>query len=718
MSTISAGTTSTTAFKVTSDTTGSLLLKTGASGVTAVDIDASQVVTIGNIAVTGGTINNTIIGGTTAAAGSFTTLTTASTVTLNGGTVNGVAYLNGSKNLTTGSALTFDGTNLGIGTSSPGYKLDVNTVGGSAATVRLNGNDQANVRLRLENGGSGGRTWEIVGGLPGANNANFSIRDVTGSTTPLTIDSSGNVGIGTSSPADKLEVRFSTNGYITASNSTDTNTGIKLSNTGRSYGIFTDGGSGSSDSLRFYDFTAAAERMRIDSSGNVGIGTSSPTAKLHVSGGRTLAITGNENYSLGIGRESNTNAYYLGVHSTSSPNLLFSNNAGTTNMTLTYDGNLGLGVTPSAWVSTSKGLQVGSVASLSQQHTGATNLMSNAYEYSASAFKYIASAYAGRYNINPNDGVHSWYTAASGTAGNAITFTQAMTLDASGRLGIANTSPSVDLEIGSNTSTTRVVSVRYSSVPLFLSGGFDGTYALSTFSTNAYANATGSGQSWSSISNNGYGVSAIQLASFTAGAEIRFLTAAASNTNPSERARITSAGYFLVGTTTESASSGAGIKIRPGQSAGIAEVSSFSTNANDSLDLYSTGSGSYRFYVGWGGTVFATSTTISAISDQRLKENIRDLDAGLDAVMALKPRKFDWKEGKGQDKKDVRGFIAQEFEQVFPDLIDTWKDPAPEGEEPYKSVRQDLIPVLVKAIQEQQAIIEQLNSRLAALETK
>jgi hypothetical protein len=71
--------------------------------------------------------------------------------------------------------------------------------------------------------------------------------------------------------------------------------------------------------------------------------------------------------------------------------------------------------------------------------------------------------------------------------------------------------------------------------------------------------------------------------------------------------------------------------------------------------------------------------------------------------------------GKGKDIKGDRGWIAQEFEQVFPDLIDEWKDPAPEGEDPYKSVRADLIPVLVKAIQEQQAIITQLQADVAAL---
>ena len=138
--------------------------------------------------------------------------------------------------------------------------------------------------------------------------------------------------------------------------------------------------------------------------------------------------------------------------------------------------------------------------------------------------------------------------------------------------------------------------------------------------------------------------------------------------------------------------------------------------AFDFLNMYSTSASAYRFYVTNAGQINATSISISAISDQRFKENIRDLDDGLSKVMQLKPRKFDWKEGKGADTKDARGFIAQEFQEVFPDLIGEWKDPAPEGEEPYKSVSQDLIPTLVKAIQEQQVIIEALTARIAALE--
>jgi len=137
---------------------------------------------------------------------------------------------------------------------------------------------------------------------------------------------------------------------------------------------------------------------------------------------------------------------------------------------------------------------------------------------------------------------------------------------------------------------------------------------------------------------------------------------------------------------------------------------SSSSDVASTYHVYSTAAAAYRFYVGLGGTVFATNVVISAISDARYKENVQDIDVGLDAILSLKPRKFDWKAGKGKDIKGDRGFIAQEFEQVFPNLIDEWKDPAPEGEAPYKSVRQDLIPVLVKAIQELAAEVNALKN--------
>ena len=182
----------------------------------------------------------------------------------------------------------------------------------------------------------------------------------------------------------------------------------------------------------------------------------------------------------------------------------------------------------------------------------------------------------------------------------------------------------------------------------------------------------------------------------------------------SERLRIDATGNLLVGTTSSASSSGSGFKVTQPVAGHLNPF--VVTSANSSIyscwDIYSTGgTAGYRFFVTSTGTVNAISATISAISDGRLKENVKDIDVGLSAILALKPRTFDWKAGKGKGIKGDRGFIAQEFETVFPNLIDEWKDPAPEGEAPYKSVRQDLIPVLVKAIQELAARVQTLEAR-------
>jgi hypothetical protein len=278
-------------------------------------------------------------------------------------------------------------------------------------------------------------------------------------------------------------------------------------------------------------------------------------------------------------------------------------------------------------------------------------------------------------------GVVRFYTGASTNSGEIGTGsnTEKMRLDTSGRLNIGATSNNYGAVLELTTSNGLV------------------SYHNSTATNGAYSSWFNSGL------GNGYIGAAAQIASGSASDfAIRAQNALVfTSGGGSERARIDSSGNLLVGTTDSSATSGVGTKlISNGQYYG---VMSGSTNADTTFQLYSTGAGAYRFYVGLGGTVYATSTTISAISDIRFKENVRDLDVGLNAVMALKPRLYDWKEGKGANIKNARGFIAQEFEEVFPDLIDEWKDPAPEGEEPYKSVRQDLIPVLVKAIQELKA---------------
>ena len=120
-------------------------------------------------------------------------------------------------------------------------------------------------------------------------------------------------------------------------------------------------------------------------------------------------------------------------------------------------------------------------------------------------------------------------------------------------------------------------------------------------------------------------------------------------------------------------------------------------------------------YVGMAGTIYARSTSISSLSDARRKENIVDLETGLTEVMALRPRRFDWKNSQEGDDRQIAGFIAQEVEAVLPDLISSYKD---EEVDDLKSLRMgDMLPTLVKAIQEQQATIESLEARIAALES-
>lgn len=103
---------------------------------------------------------------------------------------------------------------FGLG-GTPSYKFDLYNSGGSAAQ-RISGNDQSNVRLRFENTGSGGRTWELVGGLHAANNSYFSLYDATGGATAWTVDSSGNLLVGTTSAFAGSRLRLKSSGTSNA----------------------------------------------------------------------------------------------------------------------------------------------------------------------------------------------------------------------------------------------------------------------------------------------------------------------------------------------------------------------------------------------------------------------------------------------------------------------------------------------------------------------
>jgi len=162
------------------------------------------------------------IGGTTAAAGSFTTLSASSTTTLSGGTANGVAYLNGSKVLTTGSALTFDGTNLGLSNSA------------TATVVKIDGSGRYK---QFETYSSGTRQfymgWDNTSQVANiTNDNNYPILfNITGSE-QMRLTSTG-LGIGYSTMYGKLNV----NSMAAPASSGNMNSGLVIGNGSSGTGI-------------------------------------------------------------------------------------------------------------------------------------------------------------------------------------------------------------------------------------------------------------------------------------------------------------------------------------------------------------------------------------------------------------------------------------------------------------------------------------------------
>jgi hypothetical protein len=689
------------------------------------------VTTSGNLTL-GGTLDLSAYNG----AGAFTTLSASSTVTLSGGTANGVTYLNGSKVLTSGSALTFNGSTFGVGAllqvtapSNTRYS-DFNTTsaGYGFSSFSYNGTAYGYIAQASSSFGGGSNTDFAVNAVNnlifGANNVEkMRISNATGGVGAVGIGYTsltsvgdnglavlGNVGVGTSAPLHKFQV----NGTAARKYVTPGNSGAYAEETGFVYGndsstpiagmwFYNAFSSNSATQLSFKTSNSAGtvtEAIRVDASQNVGIGTSSPAYKLDVSRATTGAsarFANSTSYGQVFIESAGTNqAAYLSFTPSGTGNAIIQVASGD-NLQITQSGNMGLGVAPSAWqwpaFQTQKAAISGGVSG------DRMDLSQNYFRNGgASQDQYIGTGYATNYR--QITGQHQWFNAPSGTAGGLITFTQAMTLTAAGELLVGVTTANTTLHVqGAGTTDGSIkFNEQLQSTGAYNSSAQSGSMVALKYNTAGdFAGMGGWSIGKENATNNDYS------------------SYFAMHTRPNggaitERARITSDGNLLLGTMTNSArlyvvgGAAQSALLSVTTLAGYAAVQG--QNSNNSA----TGYVAYFANSGSGTGLYISNTAAwQSTSDVRLKTDVKDLDSTA-RLMALRPVDYLWKSQETSDEPTKRnlGFIAQEVKEVFPELVGV----SPDGM--FSVEYTGLIAPLVKAIQEQQAIIESLKARLDA----
>jgi len=489
-------------------------------------------------------LTKTINLGTAGVSGSTTAITVGSA---NGTTTT----LNGTVTAATLNSTTIDTTNIEV--------TNIKAKDGTAAIVLTDSTGAVTVSTALTANG---------GAVFNENGADVDFR-VEGDTDAnlLFVDASADaVGIGTNTPSRKLDVAGTTynsneigglrlnNTSAVANNFFDVLFG--LDGLGRPYGSLRTGNE-SNAYITFFTGSGPTERMRLTSTGTlniVGAGTAGSTQAISFNGSApvdSLVVSAAGNVGIGtssifgvLNLQTSTNARFEFTSASTVGSLELLNNArnayldydvyasthrwrklGSVAMTLDSSGNLGLGVTPSAWSGIGTTLQVNTGGSFSADAANAY-FAANSY-YNGTNWIYQTTNNATRYTMAANS--HLWYTAPSGTAGNAITFTQAMTLDASGRLLVGYTTTQ---------SFNAALQIKRA----------DATVGATTYTLAWFANATGY--------ENGLAVkatdNAVTLAADFNGAAggAAALVFATNSTgtanNATERARITSGGLFQV----------------------------------------------------------------------------------------------------------------------------------------------------------------------------
>lgn len=487
------------------------------------------------------------------------------------------------------------------------------------------------------------------------------------------------------------------------------------------------------------DLTVDTSTLKVDSTNNrVGVGLTSPATDLHVqssdpSPGYALAgrvkavIEANGNASLMI-RSNDSSSSIIDLADATAPdvgkiaydhstNVLSFDTASTERMRIDSSGNLGLGETsPSAPLdiaASSAGIELQTTDNTSFGYINFGDPQDNnigqiLYDHGSNYMRFqVNNSEKVRINASGNVGIGtsspskllhilsadpvirledsspSAYAEIDGAGGDLIISCDAgdndansvikfkvdnsekAVIDSSGNVGIGTTSPSGTLHVKDSAGAD-----------LYLEAGTTSENSVISFGDPGDNN----------IGMIGYAHSDNSM---------RFTT------NTSEAARLDSSGNLMVGTTSTSLSTSshghvllAGGKVQHSRALG---------GGGDIMQVFGTAG---EFRVKGDGDAQNTNNSYGAISDERLKENIVDATPKLEKLKEVKIKTYNLK--TQPDKKQI-GVIAQELEQVFPSLVT-------DNDDGYKTVKYSVfVPMLIKAMQEQQEQIESLKNKIAKL---